>query len=394
MKKNVVVTGGGTGGHIFPAVAVARALEEKEIDLIYLGKKAGMEEALAKEEGLAFVGIQASGLVNMSFKDKLGALGLLFKGVRQVRRLLKEEAVDLVFATGGYVSMAAILAAYSRAVPLILHEQNAYPGLVNRLGSLFAKRVCITFEDSRPHFYKKKALVYTGLPIRQSFLLPKAKRIDDLGQEETQKGIEEGRKGEREEEAEGKAEGEKKEAGKKKTGKSLLVLGGSQGAKPINDVILDSLAGLKEEGYQLTVLTGRAHYDDFMRQLKKRGISREGWLSVMAFSSQIAHYMKGADLVIGRAGASFIAESYATGLPSILVPFPQSANNHQLYNARAAEKAGAALLIEQKDWNRKTLMQALDGLDTRSLEAMSEAARSLANLEAVDRIIEEMTPYL
>lgn len=360
-QKCIVVTGGGTGGHIFPALSVAEALTEREdIRICYLGSRGGMEENIVQKMGYRFLPVTAAGVMNKSLRKQLKALHQAAIGIREARTILKMEMPQLIFATGGYVSLPVIVAGWTLGIPVILHEQNAFPGLVNRLGSLFSKNICVTFMESKAHFWKKKGIIHTGLPIRAAFNSETATRVKS-----DEKGL------------------------------TILVSGGSQGAKPINDAVVAATADLLSYGYQIIFIAGEKNFGLVEQQIKEQF---EGKLPdkvmLISFSNDMPKLMHQADLVISRAGASFLAEMNAVGLTGILIPFPHAASDHQRFNAQAEQEAGAALLLEEKELSPEKLINTIRTFKQERLERMSASSKAYAQINAVDRILEVLAPYL
>ncbi|QRN86433.1 undecaprenyldiphospho-muramoylpentapeptide beta-N-acetylglucosaminyltransferase [Clostridia bacterium] len=362
MQQNcIAVTGGGTGGHIYPAISVAEALMGRgDLEICYLGSRGGMEEKIVSQMGYCFIPVSAAGVMNKSVRKQLKALHQAFIGIGEARSILKQKQPKLIFATGGYVSLPVIVAGWTLGIPVVLHEQNAFPGLVNRLGSLFSKNICVTFVESKAHFWKKKGIIHTGLPIRGAFHR--------------------------------QAEGSSK---KDKDGITILVSGGSQGAKPINDAVLAASADLISDGYRMILLTGEKNYLIVEEQLKERFSGTiPTQIKLLSFSDDMPKLMHQADLVISRAGASFLAEMNAVGLTGILIPFPHAASDHQRFNAQAEQEAGAALLLEEKELSAEKLINTIKTFNKETIERMSASSQSYAQINAVDRIMEVLAPYL
>jgi UDP-N-acetylglucosamine--N-acetylmuramyl-(pentapeptide) pyrophosphoryl-undecaprenol N-acetylglucosamine transferase len=356
-----VVTGGGTGGHIYPAVSIASALEERgDWDICYLGSKGGMEERIVRNLGYRFLPVAAAGVMKKSISKQLTALLQSAIGIREARAILKQERPKLIFATGGYVSLPVIVAGWTLGIPVVLHEQNAFPGLVNRLGSLFSKNICVTFMESTPHFWKKRGIVHTGLPVRTAF----SKKVQKKGREKEDK-------------------------------ISILVSGGSQGARAINDAVIEVSDVLINDGYRLTMLTGEKNYELVTGQVRERFSGNvPDTISIISFSDDMPQLMLEADLVISRAGASFLAEMNAVGLTGILVPFPHAASDHQRFNAEAEQQAGAALVLEEKDLDVERLLLMIHSFDRETIKRMSAFSMDYAKGNATDRILEVLKPYL
>lgn len=355
---SVAVTGGGTGGHIYPAVAVIEALrEEYGADVVYYGGLGRMEEQVAREHDIPFVGLPTRKLRKLAAPDSLLTLLTLFRGFLMARRALRQSPVTVLLGTGGYVAAAAALAAASLGIPVVLHEQNAISGRANRWLARWARRVCVTFEQSVNDFPAGRAVV-TGLPLRKAVLahLPRDLCRDKLGMPDN--------------------------------AFLVLVLGGSQGALAVNKLVAEAVPLLPGD-VALLHQTGASKADAgepggaaTYRQtpfLKGQDLS-------MAYGS--------ADLVVSRSGASTLAEITVHGLPSVLIPYPYAYADHQTANAEQLVRQGAAILAPQAqltpDRLANIILELKNNPDRRA--RMSEAAKRLARPDAartVARIVWE-----
>ncbi len=361
--KKVVVTGGGTGGHIYPAISVANHLRQSgNVMIRYFGNPLGMEKRIVMQEGFEMVEITAAGVMNKRFNKQIQSLILTLKGIGQAFRAMLADRPNLIFATGGYVSLPVIVAGCLLRIPVILHEQNAYPGLVNRIGSLWAKYVCLTFDESRPYFWNQKHLVCTGLPIRDTFDQSESAWL------ERQSRMKE---------------------------KVILFTGGSQGSKRMNDVVVGIVSDLLSAHFGIIFLTGSTHYetvrDALMNHIPADHLEN---ILLLPYSDDMPQLLLRADLVVARAGASFLTEMNAMGLPGILIPFAQAASNHQLHNALAERNAGAAEVLEEKDLTADALYQTILSFDDEKLRKMSHASRLLRKENALQKIYELMNLFL
>ncbi|HHW06607.1 MAG TPA: undecaprenyldiphospho-muramoylpentapeptide beta-N-acetylglucosaminyltransferase [Clostridia bacterium] len=365
MGLKVVLTGGGTGGHIYPAVAVGRRLLEVApgAKIYYVGTSRGLEKELVPKEGWPFYTVAAAGLARRISPATVKALLTTGKGYLQARGLLQRLKPDLVLGTGGYVCGPVVLAGAHLGIPTMIHEQNAYPGLTNRWLARVAGRVCITFPQSAQYFPAGSRIVETGLPIRRQIL--------ETTREEGLRGL------------------------GLKEGFRVLVVGGSQGAKSINLAMLDVYDRLKERrDIHWLHITGQAGYEGYLQELAARGIdlTHFGNITIMPYVYQMEQALSVADLVIGRAGASFLAEVTAKGLPGILIPYPFASENHQEYNAKAVVESGGAILVKEKDLSGPVLAEHIIALadHPERLARMARGARALGKPDAVDRIIEQV----
>jgi UDP-N-acetylglucosamine--N-acetylmuramyl-(pentapeptide) pyrophosphoryl-undecaprenol N-acetylglucosamine transferase len=362
-KLRILLTGGGTGGHIYPALAIARGLQTKipTAEFLYVGTSNGLEADIVPQEGLSFRTITVIGLERHFSWQTLKASTKLFKGVYDAWRILGEFQPALVIGTGGYVCAPVALAAILRRIPLVLHEQNALPGITNRLLARFARAVCVTFPEATKYFPKKTVTRLTGLPIRPEILA-----LDrDTGATRL--------------EVDGRLF-------------CVLVLGGSRGAKRINEAMIEvyrELAGMPDVHFYH--VTGQLGYRETMNQLELAGIdlAKCGNITIKPYQYDMASALAVADLVVGRAGATFIAEITAKGIPSILIPYPYAAENHQEHNARALERQGAAVVVLDRELSGATLSGVIKQMRVNSirLEEMALQAKRLGQPRALEAIM-------
>lgn len=361
----IVLTGGGTGGHIYPAISIGRRLLEAapESKIHYIGTSHGLEKDLVPKEGWPFHTVEAAGLARKISLSTAMSLIKTGKGYFQARSQLKEIKPDLVLGTGGYVCGPVVLAGAHLGIPTIIHEQNAFPGLTNRWLARVADRVCITFPQSAKYFPAGSRIIPTGLPIRQ--------QIINTTREEGLKGL-------------GLEDGFR-----------VLVVGGSQGARSINQAMLQVYDRLKDRrDINWLHITGQGSYGEYLKELADQGLDLAvyGNITIMPYVYQMEQALSVADLVIGRAGASFLAEIMAKGLPAILIPYPYASENHQEFNARALADSGGAILIQEEQLSGQGLAEhILDLIDNRGkLLSMAKGSKELGKPDAADRIIEQI----
>ena len=347
----IVLTTGGTGGHIFPALAVAEALRAEcpAMRIVFMGSERGPEGRLAEVAGLEFVGLPVRGVLGRGMKAA-GALWQMGRSVMLARGVLQRLQPGVVAGFGAYASAPALVAAKLLGVPLALHEQNAVPGMVNRLLASSAKRVFLSLPDRVGRFPAEKAVV-TGNPIRAE--------IARLGQSGT--------------------------VPCGTSGRRLLIMGGSQGARAINSVVLGGLSRLAAAGVELRHQAGPADVERVLAGYRGHGLETSG---VSAFIDDMAGAYAWADLVLCRSGASTVAELAAAGKPALLIPFPHATHDHQTANARVLADAGAAVLLAESELpGVDALGQVLALLDDpASLARMGAAARREARVDAANRV--------
>ncbi len=351
----VMVSGGGTGGHVFPGIAVAREiLKDPDSEVLFVGKKDGPEAQWLKEQGIPFAGIRSAGMPRrLSLRWFTFGIDVL-RGWVQSNALVASFKPQVLFSTGGYVSFPACLAAFLRGIPVFLLEPNVMPGLAAKATALFARRIFIGFEETRSRFPEKRVR-YTGIPVREEILAAErglALRAFGLSGEVP----------------------------------TVLVFGGSQGATHLNQAAADALRFIGEgtQPLQAILMTGRNDYQAIADTLEKCPLK----VAMRQFINNIHEAYAASDLVVSRAGAMTCAELTARGIPSILVPYPH-AGAHQEANARALERAGAAVTILERDLEGEALAEALLSIlqDANRLEAMRESAKRAGRPGAAAEIV-------
>lgn len=359
----VVFAGGGTGGHVYPGVTVARTLLERDpgTKVVFVGTRKGLEADVIPREGFDLSTIEVAGFRRRLSPDTLLTAFRACKGFIQSLAILRCEKPDVVVGTGGYVSGPVVLAAWILGIPTLIHEQNALPGVTTRVLSRVASAVAVTYPESARYLARKPRVVVTGNPVRKSILTA------DRREGARAMGLDPGRP-------------------------TLLVFGGSQGARAINEAMVATLPDLLARHRDLQVIhqTGRRDHAWVVAELEARGVDRKRLprLVVEPYLYEMDMAMACADLVVSRAGAISIAEITARGLPAVLIPFPGAAEGHQERNARALEAAGAAVVILQSELRGDVLRDTVEALlgDRDRLERMSRSSRRLGRPDAADAL--------
>lgn len=349
-QKTVLVMAAGTGGHIFPALAVAEALRDKGWSCIWLGVSTGMEARLVPEHGFTCEWIEMAGLRGKGALQLLQAPFLLLRAIKQCRAIIDRIKPDLVLGFGGYVTAPGGLAACLSGVPLIVHEQNSVAGLANRLLARFAQRVLIAFPSA---FAARDSVVMTGNPVRQDICrlpAPAARYAIRTGPLQ------------------------------------LLVVGGSLGAQILNNVVPRALAQLAaDERPEVTHQAGEKHLAALQLSYATAGVLG----NTVAFIKDMAAAYRDADLVICRAGASTVGEVAAAGVAALFVPFPHAVDDHQTGNARYLADEGAALILPQNEFTVERLTIILHGLTRERLREMAVKAQARAKPHATDAVVQQ-----
>ena len=351
--SRVIFAGGGTGGHLYPGLAVADELKLSGHEILFVGTRHGVEARVVPERGYAIEFVRAKGLSGKP-KILIKALWETLWGFFQSLKLMRRFKPDLVVGTGGYVSAPAVLAGKVSGVPVVVLEQNAVPGKATRVLARWAERVCVSFPESARHFAQDK-VECTGNPVRRELLA--VERAEARA-------------------AEGISEGSF----------CLLVTGASQGASSINRALMRSLVRWRDKPWTVLHLTGPGHFEEISAEAE--GLTSGGKLDYRAFAyrEDIGQLYGCADLVLSRAGATTIAELTCLGLPAILVPYPY-AGGHQRYNAKAMEDHGAARLVEDGDIEAE-LPELVEKLvaSPACVEGMASASKGLGAPQAVKTI--------
>jgi len=347
----VLIAAGGTGGHIYPGIAVAKEImrRDKASEILFVGTARGLETKIVPENGFQLSLINSAGLKNMGFAGKLKGLAILPRSFFEARMLLKKFKPDAVVGAGGYVSGPVLLTASFMRIPTLVMDSNALPGFTNRQLARFVDKAALTFDEALPFFGKKG--VVTGNPVRKEFFEIKTRPSSDEI--------------------------------------NLLVFGGSQGARAINNAMAEALGGLGsyEDRLQITHQTGESDFEK-MRELYDRSDFQNA--DVRLFISNMFYEFEKADLVICRAGATTCAELGAAGKASIMIPLPTAADDHQRRNAEAFQNAGAAEMLLQADLSGENLAKKIVELieSPEAIERMEEAAKKLGRKDAAEATVD------
>ena len=352
-----LIAGGGTGGHLFPGIAIARELEKRfeKTEILFVVGRRKMEGEILSRYGYRSRHIDVEGIKGRGLKRGTAVLAKLPKSMMQSISIIREFSPALVLGMGSYSAGPVCLAARLMRIPTAIHEQNSYPGLTNRLLEKVVDRVFISFEESKAHL-KNRSLYLTGSPVREEFI-PGQSADRTEGTEFT-----------------------------------ILVVGGSQGARAINRAFTEALVDMRSrERYPVVIhQTGKVDYEMVIEDYRKKGLKGK----IVPFIQDMAEAYKRADIVVSRAGALTIFELAAMGKPSILIPYPYAANQHQGINAKTLVKAGAAEMLHQSDLTGEGLSRLLmKYMDNRSiLKEMGRRASKMGKPDAariiVDRLLE------
>ncbi|MDP1772950.1 MAG: undecaprenyldiphospho-muramoylpentapeptide beta-N-acetylglucosaminyltransferase [Methylobacter sp.] len=355
MGKSIVIMAGGTGGHVFPALAVAQELIEKGWQVSWLGTQKGLEGRVIPEQGIEIDWLSVAGVRGKGWLSKITAVFLLIKACIQAMKILRQRKPDVVLGMGGFVAGPGGLMAKLLGIPLIIHEQNRVPGTTNRLLARMANQVLEAFPDS---FDKKLNAKFTGNPLRKQF----TKSAVGVSLVDTH-AIRE--------------QWTPTRGGPTESRINILVVGGSQGAQVLNEVVPEALAELNN--VEVRHQTGAAMQKQVESRYKELGVNAEA----QVFIEDMVSAYQWADLVICRSGAMTVSEVAAAGVPAIFIPLPNAIDDHQTANARYLTDAGAGLLLMQKDLNAATLVEHITKV-LKQLDVMSKTAKEYARLDATE----------
>ncbi|MDH5381276.1 MAG: undecaprenyldiphospho-muramoylpentapeptide beta-N-acetylglucosaminyltransferase [Cyclobacteriaceae bacterium] len=360
----LIVSGGGTGGHIFPALAVANELKKQNplSEILFIGAKGKMEMTRVPAAGYEIEGLWISGLQRkLTFENLLFPIKLILS-VLKASRIIKKFKPDAIVGTGGYASGPTVIAASRKNIPVLLQEQNSYPGLTNRKLSRYAKKVCVAY-DNMDRYFDPAKVVFTGNPVREDIDGSKTKRSEAL----TYFGL----------------------ADNKKT---VLIIGGSLGARTINESIVSGVNRLVDAGFQVLWQTGKLYYEEM---LDRSSVGIEQGVAINQFIDRMDYAYSCADIVISRAGALSISELCIAGLPVIFVPSPNVAADHQRKNAESLVKQDAALLVEDAVAKEKLIDVLIETANNEELLIkLAKEIKKLAKPDATKDIVKHLKMIL
>ena len=360
-----IISGGGSGGHIFPAVAIANAVKKRwpDADILFVGAEGRMEMEKVPAAGYPIKGLPIAGLQRKltpaNIVKNLQLPFRILKSRRMVKQILRDFQPDIVVGVGGFASEPTLKAAADMGFKTLLQEQNSYAGLTNKVLARDAKVICVAY-DGMDRFFPSDRIVFTGNPVRAD--------IENMNVTM----------------AEGRAH-----FGLNSEGRVLLSVGGSLGARTINQMVLNHLHYFREKRIQILWQTGRWMYDEAVRAVETAGVGE--WVKVHQFISRMDMAYAAADVVISRAGAIAISELCLVGKPVVLVPSPNVAEDHQTKNALALVDKGAALMVRDVDCDNQCLPRVQELFDDNGRrEAMSVAIQKLAVRGAADKIVDQI----
>lgn len=350
----ILVTGGGTGGHIYPALAFVNYVKTQEpnAEFMYVGAKRGLENKIVPATGIPFHTLEIQGFQRKFSLGNVKTIHLFLKSIHQAKKILKEFQPDIVIGTGGYVSGAVVYASAKLGIPTIIHEQNSVPGMTNKFLSRYVDRIALSFKDAATFFPENKSVLIGN---------PRAQEVADTIKTDILKTF-----------------------GLDPEKKTVLIFGGSQGALKINQAVTSYLTKFDAIDYQVLYASGERYYEAISEALGEMKPN----ISIQPYINEMAAVMAASDLLVGRAGATSIAELTALGLPAILIPSPYVTNDHQTKNAMNLVHAGAAKMITDSELDGDSLGAAIDEIMTDAVlqQQMSAASKTLGIPDASERL--------
>lgn len=351
----VIVVAGGTGGHIYPAIAIINKIKEKEKNssFLYIGTTDRMEKDIIPKLGIPYKGISIKGLNRRNIFKNIEVFKMYNEAISKAKEYIKDFDPDIVIGVGGYITLPVLKAAHSLGYKILIHEQNSIPGLSNKILGRFANCICVSLPNTVKMFHNKN-VCYTGNPRSEEILNVKKESRTSLGFKDNKK--------------------------------LVVIVMGSLGSMAITKKLKDIILEFKGKDYQVLVVTGKNYYDDY------KDIKLSSNVKLVPFLDNFINLLKDTDLIVSRAGASTIAEITAIGLPAILVPSPYVTHNHQYKNAKELEDNGACSIILEENFSKETLIPEIDRLLNNKdiYSKMKDDSKKLGVADSATRIYQEI----
>ena len=349
----VIISAGGTGGHIYPALAIIHKIKQEEpnSEILYIGTKDRMEATIVPKENIPYLGIDMKGLSRKNPFKNIEILNQYMKNVKLLKKKIKEFNPDVVVGVGGYVTAPVIYSAKKCGYKTFIHEQNSIPGLSNKFLSHYADKIGVSLPDSVQYFPKNKT-IFTGNPRSEEIIASKSVDKKELGLPLNQ------------------------------NKKLVLIVMGSLGSTTMNRKLKETLPLFSDKDYEVVFVTGKNYYDEY----KKVKVSSN--VHIVSYLDNMQQVLKKTDLIVSRAGASSIAEITALGIPSILIPSPFVTHNHQFKNAQTLEKNEATVIIEEEKYDKNTLVNTIDTIlgDKKYYDMLSKNCHKLGVKDSASKI--------
>ena len=368
----VIVAAAGTAGHINPGLAIANKIKEKEpkSEIIFIGTTRGLENSLVPREGYELKTIEAYGLSKQISIQNLKKICTTLKATEKARKIIQEFKPDVIVGAGGYICGPVVWAAKKEKIPVVLHESNAFPGKAVKFLARKADKVLISFEEARSKITTAKNIVFTGTPVKIE--------KKEYTHEERKNIIQ--------------------NAGLLENMPTILIFGGSQGAQKINEAVIGILENKLNKQYQIIWATGPKQYETIKNELSKKGININNIQNakILPYIYNMEELMNVANIIVARSGAMTITEISNLGKPSILIPLPNVSQDHQLYNAKVLENAGAAKIILNNDLTKENLNTEIEKIikNSEEMKKMEERALSKSVQNVQENIYKEISKVI
>jgi UDP-N-acetylglucosamine--N-acetylmuramyl-(pentapeptide) pyrophosphoryl-undecaprenol N-acetylglucosamine transferase len=355
----IMIAGGGTGGHIYPALSFLKFVQKlkPKTQVLYVGTKKGLESKIVPEAGVPFKTIKVQGFRRSLTWKNLQTIYLFLESVKQSKILIKNFKPDIVLGMGGYVAGSVLYAAANLNIPTIIHEQNSVPGITNKILNYYVDKVAISFRCVERSFSKGK-VVFTGNP--------RAQEVADTGKSDILKVYD-----------------------LDPRCLTVVIFGGSRGALKINQALVEALPQFAEKNYQVLYASGERYYEEFQGKFQQAEMQMKN-IRIVPYIKQMAEVLANVDLMVGRAGATSIAEMTSLGLPGILIPSPFVTSDHQTKNAQSLVNVGAVKKIADQDLNGERLVAAIDDilLNSKLCKQMAAASKGEGVPDAAQRLLD------
>jgi len=349
----IIVSAGGTGGHIYPALAIINKIKEKEpnSEILYIGTKDRMEATIIPSKNIPYFGIEIKGLNRKNPFKNISVIKKVFENIKVLKKEIKKFNPDIVIGVGGYVTAPVIYSAKKLGYKTFIHEQNSIPGLSNKFLIKYVDKIGVSLPDSIKYFPKNKT-IFTGNPRSEEVINTKEISKKDLGL------LLDNNK------------------------KLVLIVMGSLGSTTMNKNLKDTLPLFKNKDYEVVFVTGKGYYDEYKK------IKTTSNVKIVSYLENMAQVLKKTDLIVSRAGASSISEITALGLPSILIPSPYVTHNHQYKNAKSLEERGATVIIEEDKFDGSLLVNEIDHIlnDKELYQSLSKQSSNLGVKDSATKI--------
>lgn len=362
----ILLSGGGTGGHIYPALALMREMKKDypEAEFLYIGTEKGLESQIVPESGVPFRSVDIQGFKRSFSTENLKTIWKFLKSTSDAKKIIDEFKPDVVLGTGGYVCGPVVYAASRKKIPAIIHEQNSVVGMTNKFLAHFVDKVAICFEEAADQLTNvKEKIIFTGNPRAQEVAQVESTPVLDSYSLDPLK-------------------------------PTVLIFGGSRGAKKINETVVDALPSFNEKNYQVLFVSGELYYDSLMEEISHIKLNKN--VKIVPYISNMPEVFASVSLVVSRSGATTLAELTSLGLPSVLIPSLNVTDDHQTKNAKSLVDKGAAEMIPEKKLSKESLLKKIDDLMNHSEKRleMAERATQAGVQDAADRLIDAMVELI